>query len=197
MDGASNAKGLGTGVVIVTPDGTVIKQSVRLNFKTSNNEAEYEAVLAGLNSAKTLGARNLIIHCNSLLITSQVNGEYMARDERMAAYLLKVQQTIANFNAVKVERIGRNLNSHADALATLASVLSADFKRFISIETLATPSIALHACHIHTISDGPCWIDPYVLYLKEGILPKHRKEAEIITRKALRFWLSKNLKLYR
>ena len=78
MDGASNAKGLGTRVVIVTPDGTVIKQSVRLNFNSSNNEAEYEAVLAGLNSAKTLGARNLIIHCDSLLIASQVNGEYMA-----------------------------------------------------------------------------------------------------------------------
>jgi ribonuclease HI len=197
VDGASNSRGLGTGVVIVTPDGTVIEQSIRLNFKTLNNEAEYEAVLAGLNSAKTLGARNLIIHCDSLLIASQVNGEYMARDERMAAYLLKVQQTIANFDAVKVERISRNLNSHAEALATLASVLSADFKRFISIETLATPSIALHVCHIHTISDNPCWIDPYVLYLKEGILPEHRKEAEIITRKAPRFWLSKNSKLYR
>ncbi len=91
VDGASNSKWSGTGVVIITPDDTVIEQSIRLNFKASNNEAEYEVVLAGLNLAKTLGAKNLIIHCYSLLIASQINGEYMARDERMAAYLLKVQ----------------------------------------------------------------------------------------------------------
>jgi ribonuclease HI len=156
VDGASNAKGLGTGVIIVTPDDTVIKQLIQLDFKASNNETEYEAVLAGLNSAKTLGAKNLIIHCDSLLIASQINGEYMARDERMAAYLLKVQEAITHFNTVRVEQIWRNLNSHADALATLASILSADFKQFIPIETLTTPSIALPACHVHAITIGPC-----------------------------------------
>jgi hypothetical protein len=103
VDGASNAKGSGTGVVIITPNETVIEQSIRLDFKASNNEAEYEAVLAGLNSAKTLGAKNLIVHYDSLLIASEINGEYMARDERMAAYVLKVQQTITNFNTVQVE----------------------------------------------------------------------------------------------
>jgi hypothetical protein len=90
VDGASNSKGSGTGVVIITPDETVIEQSIRLDFKTSNNEAEYEAVLAGLKSAKTLEARRLIVYCDSLLVASQINGEYMARDERMSAYLLKV-----------------------------------------------------------------------------------------------------------
>jgi ribonuclease HI len=153
---ASNAKGSGTGVVIIMLDETVIEQSIRLDFKASNNEAEYEAVLVDLNSAKTLGAKNLIVHCDSLLIASQINGEYMAQDERMAAYLLKVQQTITNFNIVRVEQINRNLNSHADALATLASILNTDSKRFIPIETLAASSIALPTCHIHTITVDPC-----------------------------------------
>uniref|UniRef100_A0A2N9FTE0 RNA-directed DNA polymerase n=1 Tax=Fagus sylvatica TaxID=28930 RepID=A0A2N9FTE0_FAGSY len=171
VDGASNSKGSGTGVVIITPDETVIEQSIRLNFKASNNEAEYEAVLAGLKSAKTLGARRLIVYCDSLLVASQISGEYMARDERMSAYLLKVQTAMTDFETVRIEQIGRNLNNHADALATLASVLSADFKRFIPIETLTTPSI-----------DQPA---------------NYKKEAEIIRRKAARFWLSKDLKLYR
>ena len=197
VDGASNAKGSRTGVVIMTLDDTVIEQSVRLDFKASNNEAEYEAVLVGLNSAKILGAMNLIIHCDSLQVASQINGEYMAHDERMAAYLQKVQQIITHFNTVRIEQIGRNLNSHADALVTLAFVLSVDFKRFIPIETFATPSIASPTCHVHTITVGPCWMDPYVLYLKEGILPKYKKEAEVIRRKAARFWLSKDSKLYR
>ena len=197
VDGASNAKGSGTGVVIITPDETVIKQSIRLDFKTSNNEAEYEAVLAGLKLAKTLEARRLIIYCDSLLVASQINGEYMARDERMSAYLLKVQTAMTDFEIVRVEQIGRNLNNHADALATLASVLSADFKRFIPIETLTTPSIDQPANFINTITVGPCWMDPYVTYLKEGVLPEQKKEAEIIKRKVARFWLSKDLKLYK
>uniref|UniRef100_A0A2N9IX95 Uncharacterized protein n=1 Tax=Fagus sylvatica TaxID=28930 RepID=A0A2N9IX95_FAGSY len=197
VDGASNAKGSGTGVVIITPDETVIEQSIRLDFKTSNNEAEYEAVLAGLKSAKTLEARRLIVYCDSLLVASQINGEYMARDERMSAYLLKVQTAMTDFETVKVEQIGRNLNNHADALATLASVLSADFKGFIPIETLTTPSIDQPASFINTITVGPCWMDPYVTYLKEGVLPEQKKEAEIVKRKAARFWLSKDLKLYK
>jgi hypothetical protein len=104
---------------------------------------------------------------------------------------------MTNFKMVRVEQIGRNLNSHADALAILASVLSADFKRFIPIETLAIPSIAVPTCHIHTITVSPCWMDPYVLYLKEDILPEQRKEAEIIKRKGMRFGLSKDSKLYK
>ena len=49
VDGASNAKRAGTRAVIITPDGAFIEQSIRLDFKASNNEAEYETVLAGLN----------------------------------------------------------------------------------------------------------------------------------------------------
>uniref|UniRef100_A0A2N9I0Z3 Integrase catalytic domain-containing protein n=1 Tax=Fagus sylvatica TaxID=28930 RepID=A0A2N9I0Z3_FAGSY len=167
VDGASNSKGSGTGV------------------------------LAGLKSAKTLGARRLIVYCDSLLVASQINGEYMARDERMSAYLLKVQTAMTDFETVRIEQIGRNLNNHADALATLASVLSADFKRFIPIETLTTPSTDQPANYINAITVGPCWMDPYVTYLKEGVLPEQKKEAEIIRRKTARFWLSKDLKLYR
>jgi hypothetical protein len=118
----------------------------------------------------------------------------------MAAYLSKVQQMIAHFNTVKVEQIGQNLNSHADTLATLASALSADLKQHISIDTLTSLSIALHAlqaCHIHSITVGPCWMDPFILYLKDGILLEQRKEAEGIKRKASRFWLSRDIKLCR
>ena len=55
VDRASNAKGAGTGVVIITPDGSVMEQSVQLDFKASNNEAKYEAILTRLNSARMIG----------------------------------------------------------------------------------------------------------------------------------------------
>ena len=73
VDEALNTKGAGTRVVIITPDGLVVEQSIQLDFRASNNEAEYEVVLVGLNSVKVLGAWNLHIHCDFLLVTSQIN----------------------------------------------------------------------------------------------------------------------------
>ena len=56
---------------------------IRLDFPTTNNEVEYEALIAGLDLAKAAGAENMIIHCDSQVITSQVNGNYECRNERM------------------------------------------------------------------------------------------------------------------
>jgi hypothetical protein len=103
---------------------------------------------------------------------------------------------IAHFNTVKVEQIERNLNNHADALATLTSALSADLKLHILVDILISSSITLQACRIHSITIDPSWMDPFILFLKDGILLEQRKEAKGIKRKASRFWLSKNLKLY-
>lgn len=59
VDGSSNVNGNGVGVYLKSPTGEVIKQSFRLGFKASNNEAAYEAMVAGLRLAKSLGARRL------------------------------------------------------------------------------------------------------------------------------------------
>ena len=56
VDGSSSKQGSGVGISLVTPTGEVIKQSFRLGFLASNNEAEYEALLAGLRLANEVGA---------------------------------------------------------------------------------------------------------------------------------------------
>ena len=75
-DGSSNQHSRGAGVVILTPEGDKIECMIRLDFPTTNNEAEYEALVAGLDLAKAAGAESMIIHCDSQVITSQVNGDY-------------------------------------------------------------------------------------------------------------------------
>ncbi|XP_068328033.1 uncharacterized protein [Pyrus communis] len=77
VDSTSNYKGLGAGVVLVL-DGSILEQVITLGLKTSNNKAEYEALLAGLRMAKDLAVKKLAIHFDSQLITSQVTGEYTA-----------------------------------------------------------------------------------------------------------------------
>ena len=75
-DGSSNRQVRGAGVVIQTPDGDKIECMIPLDFPTTNNEAEYVALVAGLDLAKAAGAENMVVHCDSQVVTSQINGDY-------------------------------------------------------------------------------------------------------------------------
>ena len=64
-DRSSNRQAGGAGVVIQTLEGDKIKCMIRLDFPTTNNEAEYEALVAGLDFARAVGAENVVVHCDS------------------------------------------------------------------------------------------------------------------------------------
>ena len=57
----------------------------------TNNEAKYEALVAGLDLAKAVGAEYVVLHCGSQAITSQTNGDYKCKNERMKRYLEEVR----------------------------------------------------------------------------------------------------------
>ena len=78
-------------MAIQTPEGDKIECMIQLDFPTTNNEAEYEVLMAGLDLAKAAGAENMIIHCDSQVITSQINEDYECRNERMKKYLEEVK----------------------------------------------------------------------------------------------------------
>ena len=63
---------------------------VQLDFPTTKNEAKYKALMARLDLAKAAGATSVIIHCNSQVVTSQVNDDYECKGERMKKYLEQV-----------------------------------------------------------------------------------------------------------
>ena len=97
-----------------------IESMIRLDFPTTNNEAEYEALVAGLDLAKAAGAENMIIHCNSQVITGQVNGDYECRNERMKKYLEEVKSHTGGLE-VKFVQIPREENECTNRLAKAAS----------------------------------------------------------------------------
>ena len=107
-------------MVIQTPEGDKIECMIGLDFPTTNNEAEYEALVAGLDLAKAAGAENMIIHCDSQVITSQINGDYEYRNERIKKYLEEVKNRISSLE-VKFVQILREENEYADRLAKAAS----------------------------------------------------------------------------
>ena len=122
-DGSSNRNAGGAGMVIQTPEGDKIKCMIWLDFPTTNNEAEYEALVAGLDLAKAAGAGNMIVHCDSQVITSQINGKYECKSERMKKYLEEVKNRISSVG-VKFVQIPKEENKCADRLAKATSTES-------------------------------------------------------------------------
>jgi len=75
VDGASNNNGAGIGIVLTTPEGSIIEQSFNLSFSASNNEAKYEAVLTGLQIAIIPRVTGLEVQCASSLVVNQGSGK--------------------------------------------------------------------------------------------------------------------------
>ena len=94
MDRSSNRQAGGAGIVLRSPKGDEIECMVYLNFPTTNNEVEYEALIAGLDLAKVTKAVSVIIHCDSQVVTNQVNGDYECKGERMKKYLEQVKRKV-------------------------------------------------------------------------------------------------------
>ena len=78
MNGASNGKWAGVGIVLVTLEKLVMEKSLRLGFSATNNEAEYEALLVGIAMVKLLGREMVELYSDSRLIVGQVNGDFEA-----------------------------------------------------------------------------------------------------------------------
>ena len=94
---------------------------VRLEFHTTNNEAEYETLIAELDLARAVGAENMIIHYNSQVAINQVNGNYECKSERMRRNLDEVKGQIGNLQ-IKFIQILREKNECADRLTKATSV---------------------------------------------------------------------------
>ncbi|XP_074299462.1 uncharacterized protein LOC141630572 [Silene latifolia] len=140
VDGASNAKGAGVGLVLKLPQGDLIVQAVRCEFKAINNEAEYEALILGLKLALYLKIRHLQVCSDSKLIVNHVNDCYEARDPRMMAYLDAAKELKIRFATFNIKQIHRDQNAEADALATLGATFKAGTFSTIPIVHVLEPA---------------------------------------------------------
>ncbi|XP_024013954.1 uncharacterized protein LOC112088034 [Eutrema salsugineum] len=141
VDSSSSKHGSGIGIRLTSPTGEILEQSFRLNFHASNNEAEYEALIAGIRLAQRIGVRKIRTFCDSQLVACQFNGEYEAKDGRMGVYLKVVRELVRKFDEFELTRFPRGENTSADALAALASTSDPDLRRTIPVEFIERPSI--------------------------------------------------------
>ena len=121
VDRASNQKGSGVGLVLMSPEKVVIEKSLRLYFSATNNEAEYEALLEGMAMVQRMGGKSIKLFSDSRLVVGQVRGEFEAKDERMQGYLSQVKCMQSKFDSFDLLHVPRSGNAHADSLAMLAT----------------------------------------------------------------------------
>ena len=166
VDGSSTQHAGGIGVVLQSPEGDRFKHKVRLQYQTTNNEVEYEALLKGLELAKSVEDKSILILGDSQLVMGQINGICEAKEERMKKYLKKLLQLMRKFKEIDFIQIPREENLEADALAKEASANEA-------IDEF----------------DEENWITPIISYLKDVRLPEGKDEARKLRIRSARYVL--------
>ena len=108
------------GVVILDQRGNAVEEISRHIGETTNNQAEYQALIAALTKAKELGARELEVFLDSELVVKQLNREYRVKDKDLAPLFVSVYNLSLGFKKVVFKHISREKNQLADKLVNLA-----------------------------------------------------------------------------
>nr|GEW58769.1 reverse transcriptase domain-containing protein [Tanacetum cinerariifolium] len=176
-NGSSCVDGSGAGLILTSPEGTEFTYALRFQFAASNNEAEYEALIAGLHIAAQMGVSNVHVSVDSKLVANQVLGAYVAKEENMIKYLEKVKSLVSGFTNFSINQVPRSKNKKADALSKIASTSFTHLSKQILVEILKEKSIQEKKVTTVVEEDGPTWMTSIMEYLKEGTLHSDRKEA--------------------
>ncbi|GKB49922.1 reverse transcriptase domain-containing protein [Tanacetum coccineum] len=111
-------------------------------FDATNNEVEYEALIAELRIAEQMGVKNLQANVDSRLVANQVNGTYVAKEVDMIRYLEKVKTLTGSFKAFSIRQISRSENKKANALSKISSISFAHLSKKVLVEELKEKSIS-------------------------------------------------------
>jgi ribonuclease HI len=108
------------GAVLRDEKGKIVEEVSEYIGETTNNQAEYRAVVAALEKAKELGAAELDFFLDSELVVKQLNREYKVRDKDLAVLFMKIYNVLMGFKKVTFKHVRRELNVEADKLVNEA-----------------------------------------------------------------------------
>lgn len=172
------------GLVLISPNKVKYTYALRLNFEeTTNNEAEYEALLAGLRIATDMGVQKIRVYVDSKLVANQINGDYVATNLNMIKYLAKTKGLITGFKKFSIVNIPRARNQKADVLSKLATVAFNHLTKEVLVEILTERSIEKAEVNTVVEEEGNNWMTPIIKCLEEGIWPEDKNEARTLRMK--------------
>ncbi|XP_024182357.1 uncharacterized protein LOC112187701 [Rosa chinensis] len=177
VDGASNKKTSGAGILLISPDDQVYEYALKFAFKASNNVAEYEALVAGLQIALELGVQHLRIFSDSQLVMNQVSGNFEAKESHMSSYQALARALVQRLASYVITQIPRAKNDKADALAKIAATSPSPAYKATKVEILEKPSSSKMVSEIFTVDHTASWMDPILKYMVDGLDPDDKVEA--------------------
>lgn len=123
VDGAArgNPGPAGLGVVIEDADGQVVKEIAEPLGRTTNNVAEYTAMIRALEEARALGCSRLAVYTDSELMAHQLNGRYAVKAAHLVPLYQRARLLLNQFDAASVTHVRRELNKRADALSNIGA----------------------------------------------------------------------------
>ncbi|XP_019181979.1 PREDICTED: uncharacterized protein LOC109177133 [Ipomoea nil] len=197
FDGASHREGAGAGVVFVTPEGEVLPYSFTLTEQCSNNVAEYQALILGLEIAADMKQLRINIYGDSKLIINQVLGLYEVKKAELVPYNNYAKILMQWLGDVTIEHIPRKENKQADALAALASTIAHPAARVRVCQKWVVPpifsedgsvdeTVELPTASVYDIGKDD-WRQPLIDYLTDGKLPEDPRKRVDIKRRTPRF----------
>jgi ribonuclease HI len=118
-DGASrgNPGPAGAGAILTTPRGEIVAEIAEGLGRTTNNVAEYTAVIHGLQRAHELGALDVLLRSDSQLLVNQLTGRYRVKTPHLVPLVRRVRELAAGFDRIRFEHVPRERNVEADRLA--------------------------------------------------------------------------------
>ncbi|GJY69215.1 reverse transcriptase domain-containing protein [Tanacetum coccineum] len=191
-DGSSCLEGSGARLILISPEDDEFTYALRFEFDASNNEAKYEALVAGLRIAEKIGVKKLAAKVDSRLIANQINGLYKAKEQSMTQYLEKTKTTgalskINSFEIFLIEQVPQSEDRKAGALSKIVSKSFAYLTKQVLVETLKRKSIEEREIFAVVEKEGHCWMTPLVEYLAEGTLPAEIKKAHTLKIKVIQY----------
>jgi ribonuclease HI len=193
FDGSLKLQGAGAGILFTAPGGEHLKYALQLLFPASNNAAEYEALIHGLNIAMTLGVKRLMVYGDSLVVISQINKEWDCSSDSMGKYCAAVRKLEDKFEGLEFHHIERDRNTAADVLSKLGSGRT-QVPPGVFVQEILQPSISMdqtEECNIinQLKSDSDDWRRPIIKYIKNEEEPDDKNSAERIARQSAHYTL--------
>ncbi|GJQ94238.1 reverse transcriptase domain-containing protein [Tanacetum coccineum] len=186
-DGSSYVNGSGAGLILINLEGAEFTYALIFKFDATNNEAEYEALIAGLRIADQMGIKNLQANVDSRLVATQVNGSYIAKESGMVQYLKKVRALTSSLKKFSIKQVPKSENKKVDALSKIASTSFAHLTKQVLVEKLKEKSINEAEVLAIIEEDGDTWLTLIFNYLTEGTLLAEKEKARAIRRKSARY----------
>jgi ribonuclease HI len=121
FDGSSCGKGGGVGILLISPRGEMFEFAIPIQPTVTNNQAEYEALLRGLQYLKEAKAISVEIYGDSELVIKQLNGQYECKSDILRNYYEECKEILKSFQLVILQHIPREHNEEANRLAQSAS----------------------------------------------------------------------------